>query len=534
MNRTLFLFLVVAVIVGAVIGGSVWLSSGQQGDGSLTIEGAQPGLIVKVDGTDVGQTPLAKIIVAAGDRTIEIGNGFKEKLSIAEDSDSLVHRQVAENAQFSQGYSLGYEQLRTLLSSQGRVLIASRPAEAKITIDGNERGATPLVVSDLSAGDHTVEVERAGYQPQKITITVKEKRLAVVNVDLFPSLITETKRINPTTLIGEGQPMITARAQWGNGGVRIQAEDVKLAPWQKLDIWEGPLDKSVIKNDVRNVPQFLKDFDGFLQNQAGVGGLPYAYVVDEKGTIYEGWGIYDFDFSQINGFDFQAGSAPVLVLNTEGEALNEPVRKSLAQLKTYLGQVQPVTAKLTTPVEPFALTTGERHVIEVHWQNTSGMVWQPNTGRRIALVVNSDPRRAVLYDPETWRSPEEVGTFADSLVLPGAEATFRFALKAPYYSGEFTEKLVLKDIANQQIIDGSEITVAVKVTGEVSNVLQIQETPLGFLNVRAGPNNNTALLTTVFPGEKFAWTKEENGWLEIILQDGSKGWVTTNYIKKIQ
>lgn len=48
---------------------------------------------------------------------------------------------------------------------------SSSPARATITVDGQERGLTP-VVADLDRGkDHVVRIEREGYQPFEATVT---------------------------------------------------------------------------------------------------------------------------------------------------------------------------------------------------------------------------------------------------------------------------------------------------------------------------------------------------------------------------
>jgi eukaryotic-like serine/threonine-protein kinase len=54
----------------------------------------------------------------------------------------------------------------------GRMLVRSTPAGAQVTIDGGERGATPLTVRDLPYGTHTVRVSRRGFEPQERRVTV--------------------------------------------------------------------------------------------------------------------------------------------------------------------------------------------------------------------------------------------------------------------------------------------------------------------------------------------------------------------------
>lgn len=191
-----------------------------------------------------------------------------------------------------------------------------------------------------------------------------------------------------------------------------------------------------------------------------------------------------------------------------------------------------MSAQPVTQLGNLTYTTGERRMVELKWQNTSGYIWKKDGDRRLVLGLVDSNSRSSLYDPETWRSPQEIGTFSEPQVLPGAISTFKFAFKAPIYTDTITEKFVLREGNGGAVVVGSEFTLNVTVAGEQTNMLTILDTPTGYLNVREGAGLNTPLVTTVFPGEKFGWTSEVNGYIEILMPDGKRGWVTSNYVKK--
>lgn len=62
--------------------------------------------------------------------------------------------------------------------------------------------------------------------------------------------------------------------------------------------------------------------------------------------------------------------------------------------------------------------------------------------------------------------------------------------------------------------------------------VEIKETPTGFLNVRDGPSTYAELIGTVYPGEKYLFLEESEGWYKIKLRDGSEGWVYAKYVGK--
>lgn len=60
----------------------------------------------------------------------------------------------------------------------GRLLVRSTPAGARVSVDGRERGRTPVVVRDLERGAHRVRVERDGYATGERRVVITTSRPA--------------------------------------------------------------------------------------------------------------------------------------------------------------------------------------------------------------------------------------------------------------------------------------------------------------------------------------------------------------------
>jgi hypothetical protein len=65
-------------------------------------------------------------------------------------------------------------------------------------------------------------------------------------------------------------------------------------------------------------------------------------------------------------------------------------------------------------------------------------------------------------------------------------------------------------------------------TGKAKTVT-ILETPNGFLRVRETPSLAGAEITRVDTGDTFPYLSEENGWYQIKLDDGTLGWVSSQF-----
>ena len=58
-------------------------------------------------------------------------------------------------------------------SGLGALYIVSRPMGARVTVDGRFVGATPLLLTDVSSGSHTIELQADGHKPWQTTVQVK-------------------------------------------------------------------------------------------------------------------------------------------------------------------------------------------------------------------------------------------------------------------------------------------------------------------------------------------------------------------------
>ncbi len=63
--------------------------------------------------------------------------------------------------------------------------------------------------------------------------------------------------------------------------------------------------------------------------------------------------------------------------------------------------------------------------------------------------------------------------------------------------------------------------------------ITILDTPTGFLRVRDSASLGGTEIAQVHPGETYPYVGEQDGWMEIKLPNGQKGWVSATYTKKL-
>jgi hypothetical protein len=168
--RVAAVLVLVAAIGGAFVlakarWATVQLSSGH---GVAVIETVPPGAQVLVDGRPVGTTPV-RVELDSGKHDLELSlKDLKKTQSISIDDDKETAVKI----------SLATRRVGTLQ-------VSSMPTGAKVSVDGRERGVTPVTIGDLAVGTHTLAIESIAGSVRR-QVSVSEGRTESVAESIFP------------------------------------------------------------------------------------------------------------------------------------------------------------------------------------------------------------------------------------------------------------------------------------------------------------------------------------------------------------
>jgi len=112
---------------------------------TLTIDTQPPGAELRIDGVSRGTAPLTLAIEPGSHLVAVRRSGVERQAGVT----------VAAGAQISQYFDLTSS---VRASSLGRLSILTDPPGARVAVDARLRGVSPLVIDDLSEGEHTITV----------------------------------------------------------------------------------------------------------------------------------------------------------------------------------------------------------------------------------------------------------------------------------------------------------------------------------------------------------------------------------------
>jgi hypothetical protein len=120
--------------------------------GTLVVDSAPAGVEVVIDGVAHGVTP-ARVTLKAGPHILELrGRGVPRVMPLTMTAGGTLSQFV--------------EFAEAAAPATGQLEVRSDPAGAKVIVDGQAAGVAPMVVQNLSSGEHRITLERDGATVQ--------------------------------------------------------------------------------------------------------------------------------------------------------------------------------------------------------------------------------------------------------------------------------------------------------------------------------------------------------------------------------
>ncbi len=136
--------------------------------GSLYVKTEPPAAEVWVDGKSIGQTPVQVRKIKTGDYSLTAKKKYYEDAG----------REISIKKDIVTRLDL------TLKKGKGNITIYSSPPEADVFLDGKKQaGRTPLTLSNVSAGPHSIRLERPYHEGER-SVDVLPGKTARIDADL--------------------------------------------------------------------------------------------------------------------------------------------------------------------------------------------------------------------------------------------------------------------------------------------------------------------------------------------------------------
>lgn len=154
------------------------------GKSALSINSLDDALTVTVGGESVGSTPYSSETLSGESVDVTLSKGsffYSTSIPLLSSTRTIINWGLGPSEAFSFG-----EQVWLEVSKSGSALVViSSPSSARVKVDGVLAGVTPFSTSELSLGEHTVSVEKDGYQGRKVRVNLQEDYKLNVKIQLL-------------------------------------------------------------------------------------------------------------------------------------------------------------------------------------------------------------------------------------------------------------------------------------------------------------------------------------------------------------
>ena len=140
-----------------------------------------PQASIFLDGKFLGSTPFYSDQLKRGIYDLKIttpDSAYKNKLELSDNTLTVVDWDLAANFLAQSGSILN------LLSGGRGLVVTSLPADADVTIDGRYSGKTPVQITDITAGEHKVQLSKSAYVSREFAIKTLPRYQLIAQVTL--------------------------------------------------------------------------------------------------------------------------------------------------------------------------------------------------------------------------------------------------------------------------------------------------------------------------------------------------------------
>jgi hypothetical protein len=227
--------LLVAVIAIGIIR-AISMRSPKEGD--LRVE-SQPTASVFLDNKHIGKTPLGKtpVKITAGEYTMKITAddnnpplaAWEGKVTVRQNSLTYVNATLSESELTTASDVLWLEKTG---GSKAELSVISNPDGASVLVDDEMKGFTPITISDLPAGQHTLTVATRGFinRTVKIKTTSGYRVMSSIKLALSPGGAQPTPEASPSSEAVATTPAATGKTTPAPTGKTTPVPTVKGTP----------------------------------------------------------------------------------------------------------------------------------------------------------------------------------------------------------------------------------------------------------------------------------------------------------------
>lgn len=304
--------------------------------------------------------------------------------------------------------------------------------------------------------------------------------------------------------------------------------------------------------------------------------MPYNFLIDESGRIYEGrqggvganpelknvdkaivigylsngstlttaasnsllkmvndlstsWGISSYKTVRLQ-LDAKEGSLSTIVPVDSTGDFAQSVKEALATWKGSSRENLPYKAEIVEIIYEKTVVIGEKLEVTVKVKNMNDFTWL--TDRTPIYVSTKDGKDSSFAINGVWDSFSKPTHIEDRAVKPGEIVEFKFKMQPKISPGKVTESFEIMKF-DKKPFAGSTFEVTFTVDKGKYTLVKVYSPQYGFANIRECQWYSCKIIESAPEGTVYILKKESDGWMQIQYDEDTIGWVVSRFMKRI-
>lgn len=326
----------------------------------------------------------------------------------------------------------------------------------------------------------------------------------------------------------------------------------------------------------RNPSQWVKSLYYYCITRLHFADLPYTYLLDENGIIYQGrsgyiganpelknidgaivigylsnnpsltsravsslnamveelsynWGISKMRIVKLKIEQEEGKLATVIANDTTGE-FADSTRDALKYWKGYSTERINYKAKIEQVDVPDQTEIGKRVAVKIKIKNMNDFPWFTDVDP--IYISTKGSKESEFAINKLWDSFSKPVSISDKVVLPYESVEVSFEMEARILIGEARERFNILKFENDPFED-SDFEVKFKIVKGNNQLVRVASSQYGFANIRECKRFSCKILESADNGAIFILLDEQDGWSKVRYGSETIGWVMSRYLKKI-
>jgi len=292
-------------------------------------------------------------------------------------------------------------------------------------------------------------------------------------------------------------------------------------------IYEGRQGGVGANPELKNVDKAI--IIGYLSNGSTLTTAASNSLLKVVNELTTSWGISSYKTVRLQ-IDAKEGSLSTLVPTESKGDFSQSVKEALASWKGSSRENLPYKAEIVEVVYEKNIVIGEKLEVTVKVKNMNDFTWL--TDRNPIYISTKDGKDSNFAINGVWDSFSKPTHIEDIVVKPGEIVEFKFKMQPKITPGEVSENFEIMKF-NKKPFTGSAFEVKFTVEKGKYTIVRVYSPQYGFANIRECQWASCKVIESAPEGTVYILRKEIDGWMQIQYDEDTIGWVVSRFMKKI-